>query len=567
MKKLLFLSSFGVLSQMAVAEPEVHYDACKNNFSYLGADYQGTTDKNNAGSQWCYLKQSVEGATWGHVRTETIPEFKTVTGKVCKAPSDYQGEKFYGCSSRNHTAPWCYVEDDSWEECQVTQQEPVLAHTLPQQSKRLDRVALGSCFKPKGDMPEALAKLISQQPDLFLWLGDNIYADTTDMALMRQKYDDKKRNSDYKKFLEAKIPVMATWDDHDYGWNNDGKHYPARVESQKEFLRHFDAPKDDPRLNGQAGIYEAKMMGPEGERTHVITLDARYFRSPTFEKYGKCEGDSSTVLGEAQWKWLEQELQKSSEVKLIASGIQVLPPLNQGRSRSEYCAYGDGKQFEQVISELDESEMSGTGYESWAEIPSERAKLLRLVQQSINNGKTKAVIFMSGDQHWGELLQKTVPESEKYGAEVNVYEVTASGFGQNWPYDIENPLRLPIYADTKGDGNYTKQCKLPFKYLGETYDSCITRDNDKPWCYTDVDSNNAGIAGEWGNCAPSGATIPTGRVGVVSENIAELSTSDRHIINQSGSNYGLVDIDWKKREIKMSIETADEEAVSTIIYF
>lgn len=556
-----------LMSSVASAEPEVHYESCKTTFNYLAAQYQGTTDKNNSGSQWCYLKQSIKGATWGHVRTETIPEFKTITGKACKTPSEYQGEKFYGCTTRNHTTPWCYVEEGDWEECQPEAPTALLAHTQPLQSKRLDRVALGSCFKIKGDMPEALAKLIGQQPDLFLWLGDNIYADTTDMAMMRQKYDDKKNNSEYRKFLEAKIPVMATWDDHDFGWNNEGKHYPQRVNAQKEYLRHFDVDKADPRLNGQAGIYEAKMLGGSGETTHVITLDARYFRSPTFSSYGACEGESSTILGEAQWQWLEQELQKPSEIKLIASGIQVLPPLHQGRSKTNYCAYGDGKTFNAAIASLEETNMSGTSYESWAEMPAQRERLLRLVQKSVNEGKTKAVVFLSGDQHWGELLQKTIPASSTYGQAVNVYEVTASGFGQNWPYHIENPLRLPIYADDKGDGNFAKACQLPFKYAGVTYQGCITRDNDKPWCYTQVDDNQKGIEGEWGNCAPAGASIPTGRVGAISKDIAKLTTSNRHLINKSGSNYGLIDINWQNRELKMSIETANEEAVSTIIKF
>lgn len=566
--RLLLSISTVFASCHALSAPEVHYDQCQNTFSYLGASYQGTTDKNNSGSQWCYLKQATDGSSWGNVRVETIPAFTTVSGKSCKTPSNYQGEQFYGCSTRNHSAPWCYVDEQgSWEECATQTPDPLMSHTHPKPEKRLDRIALGSCFKTKGDMPAALARLIGHKPDLFFWLGDNIYADTEDMSTMRQKYDDKKRNADYQKFLAAEIPVMATWDDHDFGRNNDGKHYPKRAESQQEYLRHFDAKADDPRLNGQAGIYEAKMLGQKGEQTHVITLDARYFRSPTFASYGACEGDATTILGEQQWQWLEKELSKPSEIKLIASGIQVLPPLYQGRNRNNYCAFGDGKKFEQAISNLQESDMSGTSYESWAEVPLERERLLRLVQKSINAGNAKAVIFLSGDQHWGELLQKDIPASNEHGNMARVYEVTASGFGQNWPYHIENPLRLPVYADTKGDGNYNKQCKFPAKYAAVTYQGCITRDHDKPWCYTEVDESGNGVKGEWGNCAGSGATIPTGQVGVVSADIADLTTSNRHLINKSGSNYGMLDIDWQKRTIKMSIETAEEEAVSTIITF
>ena len=39
-----------------------------------------------------------------------------------------------------------------------------------------------------------------------------------------------------------KIPVMATWDDHDYGSNNVGDDYACPMESQDEFVTHFNIP-------------------------------------------------------------------------------------------------------------------------------------------------------------------------------------------------------------------------------------------------------------------------------------------------------------------------------------
>ena len=348
------------------AAPEVHYDECKTSFTYKLNQYIGTTDADNNGQQWCYLKTPKDGSSWGIVRAETIPLQKTVGGENCNAITEYQGEKVHGCTSKNHTQPWCYKPSGGWDNCVLPAQEPVLAHTPISTIDKLSSVSFGSCFKVKGDMPAAMSRMIGQDPDLFLWLGDNIYADTTDMNVMRNKYDDKKRNGDYKKFLEAKIPVMATWDDHDYGANNDGKHYPKRVESQKEFLRHYDVPAGDPRHATQQGIYTSKMFGSGKETAQVIMIDARYHRSPTFTNYGKCEGDSSTILGDAQWAWLAQELAKKSEVKIIGSGIQVLPPLYQNRSKSSYCAYGNGKKFDQSIANLGETHMSGTSYESWA---------------------------------------------------------------------------------------------------------------------------------------------------------------------------------------------------------
>ena len=264
------------------AASTVDYSECKKSFDYLGTTYYGTTDRNNSGKQWCYLKTLLDGQSWANVNESSIPLQQTVSGKSCKQVTVYGGEKVHGCTSRNHSQAWCYLEDNSWENCQAPEQEPLLSHTQPNTQSRLDEIAVGSCFKVQGTMSQTMSRLIGQQPDLFLWLGDNIYADTTNMSVMRQKYDDKKRNPDYQAFLQAGIPVMATWDDHDFGANNEGKYYSKRVESQQEFLRHYDVDPSDPRFNQQAGIYTAEMFGNGDETVHVIMLDARYFRSPTF---------------------------------------------------------------------------------------------------------------------------------------------------------------------------------------------------------------------------------------------------------------------------------------------
>ncbi|WP_156312620.1 alkaline phosphatase D family protein [Marinagarivorans algicola] len=566
----LFVFIATLFSLPTLAAPEVHYEQCKQTFSYRGNQYKGTTNKDNGNTQWCYLKSPVNGSNWGNVREETIPRQITISGNQCSATSQYGSEVFHGCSTQAYGDFWCYTDSNgsNRENCRMDDQiTDFLSHIQPQESELIQRVAVGSCFKTQGTMSQAMSRIIASKPDLFMWLGDNIYADTTNMNVMQDKYDNKKKNRDYQKFLTAKIPVLATWDDHDFGANNAGNNYSKRKESQQQFLRHFDIPTSDIRYSQQEGIYSAVMQGPSGKQVHSIMLDARYFRSPTFRNYGTCQGDNSTVLGDAQWAWLEQELEKPSQIKIIASGIQVLPPLHRKRNLNSYCAYGNGQRFNAAINSLNESNDSGTRYESWAEIPQQREKLLRLAQKAINSGKAKHIIFVSGDQHWGELLEKSIPASTTYGPQATVYEITASGFGQNWPYDIPNPNRLRIWADDKGDGDYRKTCKLPFKASGRTYDSCITQGQNTPWCYTQVNNRGEGVAGAWGNCAPEGAITPTGQVGKVPNNLSRVSTADRHIINKSGSNYGQIDIDWTNGTIKLSLQTETQEITSTIINF
>ena len=166
-------------------------------------------------------------------------------------------------------------------------------------------------------------------PDIFVFLGDNVYADTEDMAVMKAKYAKLGESAPFQRLIES-CRVLATWDDHDYGVNDGGADYPKRVESQQQFLDFWNEPADSPNRK-RPGIYTAKIYGPEGKRVQVIVLDTRYFRSP-LKKGDKRVGGSwvpddtpdKTMLGDAQWQWLEEQLRRPAEVRVIASSIQFI---------------------------------------------------------------------------------------------------------------------------------------------------------------------------------------------------------------------------------------------------
>ena len=80
------------------------------------------------------------------------------------------------------------------------------------------------------------------------------------------------------KALRESVPILATWDDHDFGVNDGGSDYPKKVESQQIFLDFFGDPEDSPRRK-RPGVYDARVFGPEGKRVQVIMLDTRYFRA------------------------------------------------------------------------------------------------------------------------------------------------------------------------------------------------------------------------------------------------------------------------------------------------
>jgi alkaline phosphatase D len=286
----------------------------------------------------------------------------------------------------------------------------------PSPSEPVTRVLFGSCVKQ--DLPTPIFQTMMSAPaDMAIFLGDNIYADTSDMSVMRAKYDQLAANKDFAR-LRAAVPILATWDDHDYGVNDGGADFPMREAAQQEFLRFWNEPEDSPR-HGREGVYDAHIFGPKGKRLQVILLDTRYFRSPlkTGERrvggpYVPDADPSKTMLGVGQWKWLAEQLRKPAELRVIATGIQCIP--------------------------------EAAGQETWSNLPLERDRLFKLIQDT----KAAGVILVSGDRHWSELslLSEDVPYP--------MYELTASSFNQIHPRGTPTENRFRASDTTYHRENY-----------------------------------------------------------------------------------------------------------------
>lgn len=378
----------------------------------------GTSDLPAGSELWIYCQSGSQAST------STIPDSN---GSAIFGPDGVdEGWPITGGSYRAHlirntNSPYTVVASSSVFQVEGSTCPAAITdvsdkmHQAPKDTDTIDRIAFSSCYKPTGQINDKLWKYLrdpfcKDNTCAWAWLGDNMYFDTDNMENKRLAYN-KARNdqyySAYGPVAEPKIPTTGTWDDHDYAWNNMGKHYSCKVQSQAEFVHHFNVPENDPRHpskypNQQEGIYSTNMFQrldgtPNG--IHLINLDARYHRSLSYpQNYASCEGASSTMLGATQWEWLQNELNRPSDIKVIASGIQVLPPTNKA-SVDNMCAYQEGGKtsFEQANEEIGEgdSSISGTSYESWGEFPQERTKLLRMVQKSVADGNTNQVIFIS----------------------------------------------------------------------------------------------------------------------------------------------------------------------------
>ncbi|APZ94742.1 alkaline phosphatase D family protein [Fuerstiella marisgermanici] len=259
----------------------------------------------------------------------------------------------------------------------------------------LSRILFGSCIKQDRPMP-ILRTIVDSQPDLFVFLGDNIYGDTEDMDVLRAKYAKLAADAGFNQ-LQKTCPTLATWDDHDYGVNDGGADYSKREESEQVF-EDFWQRSADSASRKRPGVYDTQMFGPNGQRVQVILLDTRYFRSPLKRGEKRVGGSwipdddpTKTMLGEAQWKWLGEQLRQPAELRIIASGIQFLA--------------------------------EDAGQETWSNLPRERQRMLDLLTSTEANG----VIFISGDRHWSEL------SAINEGAPYRLYDFTSSSLNQLHP--------------------------------------------------------------------------------------------------------------------------------------
>lgn len=113
----------------------------------------------------------------------------------------------------------------------------------------------------------------------------------------------------------------------------------------------------------------------------------------------------------------------------------------------------------------------------------------------------KEIVFISGDQHWAEIMAKRMPASDVFGPSVVLHEVTASGIDQSWDETILNANRLRLRtADNQGNGVFDKECNFPFIFEGITYTDCTMVGKDSSWCAIATDSNDNYITGSWGYC-------------------------------------------------------------------
>lgn len=274
-----------------------------------------------------------------------------------------------------------------------------IATAAAAQVQPMERIAFGSCSFQFAKQ-KIWKSVVAKDPQLWIWLGDIIYSDIGGPGKsFAEKYAQADANPNYD-LLKQACPIIATWDDHDYGGNNALGDCPNKEENKQVFLDFLKAPEDDSRRT-QEGVYISYIYGEDQRKVKVILLDTRY----------NCQhpGEESDMLGEDQWQWLESELKNSdAKVNIIGSSIQFVADVPM--------------------------------FENWDKFPKSQKRMLDL----IGSTKAKGVVFLSGDVHFAETSKRKYDE-----VAYPIYDLTSSGLthGNNVQGFKKNPYRV-------GDSRY-----------------------------------------------------------------------------------------------------------------
>jgi alkaline phosphatase D len=229
--------------------------------------------------------------------------------------------------------------------------------------------------------------MTKRAPDLFLFVGDTIYADhvcgasphvagsdyvASNLQELYGKHRYNRADAAVQEFFR-RTSVYATWDDHEVG-NNFGPRHELMTAGRRAFQDYF-AVEGVPEEPGR--LYRSVRWG---KHVHIFILDTRQYRSANTD----ADGPDKSMLGPAQLGWLLDGITASDATwKLIVSSV----PLGMFTGGAVSDSWSSANVFGYP--------RPGTGFVH------ERDLVLRTLRER----GVRDVVFVSGDVHHAELLR------------------------------------------------------------------------------------------------------------------------------------------------------------------
>ncbi len=248
-------------------------------------------------------------------------------------------------------------------------------------SARAVKAAFVSCQLDLLHRDDVWNQLYDQNPEIVFFTGDNVYADRTSFISKRPANEKQlweryvlTRNRVAFYFHKRLRPVIATWDDHDYGADNQGRAFQHK-EAATEIFNTFFAQDPRPSLVTGPGI--SRRLSAFG--ADFFMLDGRSFRDDAGRR-------GSKMLGSSQEKWLLESVQGKASWLLTGSMF-----FGGYTGKDSFEGYGaDFQNFLKSLSETDGLFCFGSGDIHFSEVMNVEAAHLgyqtfELVSSSIHS--------------------------------------------------------------------------------------------------------------------------------------------------------------------------------------
>jgi len=265
------------------------------------------------------------------------------------------------------------------------------------------RLVFGSCADIDASTAQVWRRIAREAPDALVLIGDTPYIDSTSLATQRARHR-AFASADAFEALTAAMPLVAVWDDHDFGLNDTDGRLPQRENSRRAFLEYRplggagDVGADAGGVgDGKGGgLYTSFRSGP----VEVFVLDTRWFART---EPSRDDPKLPSLLGESQWRWLEAGMRASTaRFKVVASSMVWN---NRVRALKSDC---------------------------WGVYPHEFERFQRMVRESGATG----VVLVSGDVHRSRVL----------------VHPTAALAGVDLVEFVTSPLHARVHADAAVTG-------------------------------------------------------------------------------------------------------------------
>ena len=218
------------------------------------------------------------------------------------------------------------------------------------------RIAFSACAET-GSASSVFDAIRIAEPDLFIHTGDIHYEDITrnEPERFRRAFDAVMASPTQSRLYRS-VPIVYTWDDHDFGGNGSDASSaarPAALAVYRQFVPHYPLDAD-----GTGGIHQAFSIG----RVRIIITDSRSRRTPS----GRAP-QTRSMLGARQLRWLEDQLSGAVGAPLVI-WVNTVPWIAN----------------------------PGSGSDNWGAYALEREEIANHIESL---GLTRRLVMLSGDAH------------------------------------------------------------------------------------------------------------------------------------------------------------------------